>query len=203
MGQVTSAALTIEDEALDYLQPLFEFMVSAMSLGGCREFNPFVEFTKLFLATTTNELTPLRTINHRICPKPGSTWNPQWHPSPCKFFAELMRQLTEEEALGRIYHRGHDPSKPPRILDARDRNEGVDPTHTRLPSIEDLMELDAAWRYWSKIDLADGYYNSRIEEDLEQYSTFLITHGIFLQLHYTTKQPQRSWHHGMSQVRNL
>jgi len=63
-GQVTSAALSIEDEVLDYLLPLFEFIVSAMSLGENREFNPFVEFGHLFLATTPNELTPLRTINY-------------------------------------------------------------------------------------------------------------------------------------------
>jgi len=55
MRQVTSAALTIEDEVLDYLLPLFEFRVSAMSLGESREFNPFVEFTQLFPATTPNE----------------------------------------------------------------------------------------------------------------------------------------------------
>ena len=35
-GQVTSAALTVEDEVSYYLLPLFEFMVSAMSLGETR-----------------------------------------------------------------------------------------------------------------------------------------------------------------------
>jgi len=58
-------------------------------------------------------------------------------------------------------------------LDAWDRNEAVDPNHTPLPSIEELMELVAARKYWSKIDLADGYHNIRIEEDSEQHSTFL------------------------------
>jgi len=78
-GQVTSTALFIEDEAPDYLLPLFEFMVSAMSLGESREFNPFIEFAQLYLATTLNELLPLRTINHRICPNPGSARNPALH----------------------------------------------------------------------------------------------------------------------------
>jgi len=63
-GQFTSAALTIEDEVSDCLRPLFEFMVSAISLGENREFNPFAEFAQLFPATTPNELPPLRTINH-------------------------------------------------------------------------------------------------------------------------------------------
>jgi len=192
MGQVTSAALFIEDEAPDYLLPLFEFMVSSMSLGESREFNPFVEFDQLFPATIPNELPPLRTINHRICPKPGSTWVPKWRPSPSKFYAELTRQLTEEVASGRIYRSEHDinavvlfvqakrddPTKPRRIPDARDRNEAVEANHTPLPNIGELMELVAARIYWSMIDLAEGYHHIRIEEDLEQHSTFL-THLIY------------------------
>jgi len=66
-----------------------------------------------------------------------------------------------------------------RILDARDRNEAVDPNHTPLPSIEELMELVAARKYWSKIDLADGYHNIRIEEDSEQHSTLLTHMGYY------------------------
>ena len=192
-GQVTSAALFIEDEAPGYLLPLFEFMVLAMSLRENREFNPFVLFAQLFPATIPNELPPLRTINHRICPKPSSTWVPKWRPSPSKFYAELTRQLTEEEASGRIYCAEHDtnalvlfaqakrddPTKPRRILDARDRNEAVDPTHKPPPSIEKLMELVAARKYWSKIDLADGYHNIRFEEDEEQHSSFLTHMGYF------------------------
>jgi len=58
-----------------------------------------------------------------------------------------------------------DPSKPRCLLDARDRNVAVDPNHPTLPSIEELMELVAARKYWSEIDLADGYHNIRIEED--------------------------------------
>jgi len=83
-------------------------MVSAMSLRESREFNPFVEFTQLFPASTPNELPPLRTINKRICQKPNSTWVPKWGPSPSKFYAELTRQLTQEEASGPIYRAEHD-----------------------------------------------------------------------------------------------
>ena len=123
----------------------------------------------------------LRTINHRICLKPGATWVPKWRPSPSKFYAELTKQLNEEEASGRIYRAEHDtnavvlfvqtkrddPTKPRRLLDGRDRNDAIDPNHTPLSSIEDLMELVAARKYRSKIDLADGYHNIRIEEDSE------------------------------------
>jgi len=192
-GQVTSAALFIEEESPDYLLPLFELMVSAMSLGESRELNPFVEFAHLFSATTPNELRPLRTINHRISPKPGSTWVPKWRPSPSKFDAELTRQLTEEEASGRIYSAEYDtnavvlfmqakrddPTKPRRFLNTRDRNEAVVHNHTPLPSIEELIELVAARKYWAKIDLADGYHNIRIEEDSEQHSTFHTHMGYY------------------------
>jgi len=41
------------------------------------------------------------------------------------------------------------------------------------------MELVAARKYGSKIDLADGYHNIRIEEDSEQYSTFLTHMGYY------------------------
>jgi len=41
MRQVISAALFIEDEVPDYLLPLCELMVLAVSLGECREFNPW------------------------------------------------------------------------------------------------------------------------------------------------------------------
>jgi len=161
MAQVTSTTLTIEDEISDYILLHFEFMVSAMSLRESQEFNPFVEFGQLFWATTLNELPPLRTINHRICPKPGSTCLPKWRPSPSRFYAELIRQLSEEEASRWIYRAGHDtnvvalfvqakqddPNQPRRILDPRDRNKPVDPNHTPLPSIEELMELVAGRKY--------------------------------------------------------
>jgi len=44
------------------------------------------------------------------------------------------------------------------------------------------MELAAARKYWSKIDLADRYHNIRIEEDLKQHSPFL-THMGYYQSH--------------------
>jgi len=84
-GQVTSIAHCIKDEVKDNLLALFEFMVSGMSLGESQEFNPSVEFVQLFPATTLNEFPLLRTINHQISSKPGSTWVPKYGPSQCKF----------------------------------------------------------------------------------------------------------------------
>ena len=71
-----------------------------------------------------------------------------------------------------------DSTKPRRIIDARDRNEGIDPNHTPLQSIEELMKLVAARKYWTKIDLAYGYHNIRMEEHSEQHPTFL-THMVY------------------------
>jgi len=55
-----------------------------------------------------------------------------------------------------------DPTKPWCILDARDQNEAVNANSIPLLTIEELMKLFAAWKYCSKIDLTDGYYNIRI-----------------------------------------
>jgi len=41
------------------------------------------------------------------------------------------------------------------------------------------MELVATRKYWSKIDIADGYHNIRIEEHSEQHSTFHIHMGYY------------------------
>jgi len=115
------------------------------------------------------------------------TWVPKSPPSPPKFHAELTKRLTEEEASGRIYCAEHDtnavvlfvqakrddPTIQRHILDAWDRNDTVDPNSTPLPSIKELIDIVAARKYWSKVDLADGYDNIRIEEDLKQHSTFL------------------------------
>jgi len=133
--QVTSAALFIEEEAPDHLLPLFGFMVSAMSLGENREFNPFVELTQLFPATTPNEFPPLRTIKHRICPKPGSTWVPKWRPSPSKFYTELTRKLIEEMASCRIYRAEHDTNAAVLFVQAK-RDDPTKPRCFWTPGIE-------------------------------------------------------------------
>ena len=138
-------------------------MVSAMNFGGSREFNPFIEFTQLFPVTTTNKLPPLKTIHHWISPKASSIWVPKWRPSPSKFYAELTKQLTGKETLGRICHAEHDtnavvlfvqakwddPTKPRHILDARDRHDAFNTNHRPLPRIEELRELVASVHHGS------------------------------------------------------
>jgi len=169
--QVTSATLSIEDEVLYYLLPLFKFMVSAINLREIREFNPLVKIAQLFPPTTPNEVLPLRNIKVRICLKPSTISIPKWRPSCFEFKPGLTQQLDEEELQEEIFHADHDtnivvlclqvkrdePTKPRCLLDARDRNNTVDSNQTILSSIKELMELVAPYKYWSKINLADGY----------------------------------------------
>jgi len=72
-----------------------------------------------------------------------------------------------------------DPIKPWYILDARDWNNALELNHIPLSRMEEIMNLVAAWKYWRKIDLADGYYNIRIEEDSKQQSIFLTHMGYY------------------------
>ena len=69
------------------------------------------------------------------------------------------------------------PDKPRFVTDCRLRNLAVYKKQTPLPNIDELIELLAAYLVWSKIDLADGYFNIRIEESSGKWKTILTTHG--------------------------
>jgi hypothetical protein len=69
------------------------------------------------------------------------------------------------------------PDKPRFVTDCRLRNLAVYKKQTPLPNIDELIELVAAYPVWSKIDLADGYFNIRVEEDSEQWNTIQTTRG--------------------------
>ena len=69
------------------------------------------------------------------------------------------------------------PDKPRFVIDCCLRNLAVYKKQTPLPNIDDLIELVAAYPVWSKIDLADGYFNIRVEESSEKWNTVLTTHG--------------------------
>ena len=56
------------------------------------------------------------------------------------------------------------PDKPRFLTDCRISNVAVYKKQTPLPNIDELIELDAAYQVWSKIDLADRYFNIRVEE---------------------------------------
>ena len=46
-----------------------------------------------------------------------------------------------------------------------------------MPNIDELIELVAVYPVWSKIDLADGYFNIRVEESSVKWNIVLTTHG--------------------------
>jgi len=151
--QVTSAVLSIEDEVPDYLLLLCQFMVSATSLGERLKFNSFIEFAHEYSATSPNELPPIRTINYWICQEHGSTYVPKYQPSLSKFYAELTRHFAEEEESDMIYlgeydtnvvvlfiqSKWDDPTKPRRILDARDTVDAGYSNNTPLTRFKELM----------------------------------------------------------------
>ena len=63
------------------------------------------------------------------------------------------------------------------MTDYRLKNLAIYKKQTPLPNIDKLIELVAAYPVWNKIDLADGYFNIRVEESSEQCNTVLTTHG--------------------------
>ena len=73
--------------------------------------------------------------------------------------------------------KGDQPDKPSFVTDYHLRNLGVYKKQTPLPNIDELIELVAAYLVWSKIDLADAYFNIRLEESSEKWKTVLTTHG--------------------------
>ena len=67
--------------------------------------------------------------------------------------------------------------KPRFVTDCRLRNLAIYKKQTPLPNIDKLIELVATYSVWSKIDLADGYFNIRVEEISAKWKTVLTTHS--------------------------
>ena len=63
------------------------------------------------------------------------------------------------------------------VTDCHLKNLAVYEKQTLLSNIDKLIELVATYSVWSKIDLADGYFNIRVEESSEKWNTVLTTHG--------------------------
>ena len=63
------------------------------------------------------------------------------------------------------------------VTDCHLRNLAVYKKQTPLPNIAELIELVTSYPVWSKIDLADGYFNIRVIESSEKWNTVLTTHG--------------------------
>ena len=68
------------------------------------------------------------------------------------------------------------PDQPRFVTDCRIRNLAVYKMQTPLRNIDERIELVAPCPVWSHIDLADGYFNIRVEESSETYNTVLSTH---------------------------
>ena len=69
------------------------------------------------------------------------------------------------------------PNKPQFVTDCLRRNLAICKKQTPLTNINELIELVAVYPIPSKIDLADRYFNIRVEECSEKWNTILTTHG--------------------------
>ena len=63
------------------------------------------------------------------------------------------------------------------MTDCRLRNPAIYNKQTPLLNINKVIELVTAYPVWSKIDLADGYFNIRVEASSEKWKTVLTTYG--------------------------
>ena len=69
------------------------------------------------------------------------------------------------------------PDKLRFVIRNRLSNLGVYNKQTPLPNINDLIDLVTACPLYSKIDLADRYFNIRVEERSEKWNTSQTTCG--------------------------
>ena len=153
------------------------------------QFNPVKEFPDLFPNETPTKLPPLRKINHKINLIPGATWKPVRYYSHDRFRDQVSEKINRETKTGRMYPAPNTsnvvnsfskPKKDGRIrflLDCVPRNKVTIKDKTPLPNMDQLIEWIANKKFWSKLDLVDGYHNIRMDPDSEQYTTFLTHRG--------------------------
>ena len=190
-GSFCSVAIKITcEEVTDHSGKDVDAIVIALSKVE-EQFNPVKEFANLFPKTILTELPPLRNVNHHIDPMPGSACLSTWRLSAHKFGQQINYKLNAEIKPVRMHTAPNDKNavlmfsvakwdqayKPRFVTYCRLRNPAVYKKQTPLPNIDMLIELVAAYPLWSKIDLADGYFNIRVEESSEKWNTFLTTHG--------------------------
>ena len=122
-------------------------------------FYPVEKFPNLFSKTIPTELPPLRIVNHRIDPKPGSEWLPSWRPSANKFGQQINDKHNAEIKSGPMYPAPNDkhavvmfcvakqdqPDKPRFVKDYHLRNLAAYKKQAPLPNIDELMELVTAY----------------------------------------------------------
>ena len=114
---------------------------------------------------------------------------PTWRPSADKFGQQINDKFNAEIKSAYMYRAPNDknavvmfciakrdqPDKARFVTDCRLRNLGVYKKQTPLPNIGKLIELVVTYPVWSKIDLADGYFNMRVEESSQKCNTLVTT----------------------------
>ena len=117
------------------------------------QFNLLKQFPNLFLTIMPTELPPLRNVNQRIDPKPGSEWLPTWRPSAHKFGLQINDKLSAEIQSGCMYTAPNDknaivmfcvatrnqPDKARYVTDCCLKNLAIYKKQTPLPNIDKLI----------------------------------------------------------------
>ena len=188
-ARLRSATIKITCEKVTDYSNEDEVAIVIASSKVAKQFNSVKEFPNLFPKTIPTELPPLRKVNHRINLKPGSEWLSTWRPSAHKFGQHINDKFNAEIKSAYMYRAPNDknavvmfciakrdqPDKARFVTDCRLRNLGVYKKQTPLPNIGKLIELVATYPVWSKIDLADGYFNMRVEESSQKCNTLVTT----------------------------
>ena len=142
------------DEVTDYSDKDEDVIVIASSKVA-EKFNLVKEFPNLAPNTMPSELPPLRNVNHRIDPKPGSEWLPTWRPPAHKIGQEIKDKLSAEIKSGSMHPapnnknavdmfcvaKRNQPDKPRLVTDCWLRNLAGCKKEIPLPNVDKLIEL--------------------------------------------------------------
>ena len=142
-----------------------------------KQFNPVTEFPTLFPRTVPPKLLPLRNVNYQIDAKPESEWLYTCRTLAHKFGIQINDKLDTAIESGCMYAASNDkdcvvmfyvanrdkPDKPSIVTSCQLGNLAIYQKQTPLRNIEMIIKLVAAHSVWSVIDLADPYFNIKVE----------------------------------------
>ena len=158
-------------------------------------YNPIREFEDVFPLKKPTARPPLRAINHNIDIIDDAAYKapqPRRFKRTEAFLPQLRYKIDAEEKSGRVYAaqdssassifmiKKYDKPNEARFLhDLRARNDITVKENTPIHDITWIINAVASHEFRCKIDLTDGYYNVRIEEDSEEYTSFNTPFGTY------------------------
>ena len=152
-------------------------------------YDPVAELSELFPEEKPTELPPLREpleiMQHRIDVIPNSEWKPRFACSKHQLKDQIAKKIIREvetarivpskssNSIGMFTQPNRDKPQEARfLLDSITRNLVTDKDKTHMPSMEQIKHFIGSRPFRIKLDLTDGYHNSRIYPDSVSDSTF-------------------------------